>query len=135
MIKQMSIASPKGCSEGGPRCSKGEEGVAKVCRAALRREGIEVDDLEREGYLGDPSVKGGFSLVGKGDALGKFNTAHGVFAFDGHIFVANREAHQVIEFTPTVFLTHSESLIASPMNFCCIAKAHGILIRKLSTDA
>jgi hypothetical protein len=32
---------------------------------------------------------------GKGDALGKFNTAHGVFAHDGHIFVANREAHQV----------------------------------------
>ena len=29
-----------------------------------------------------------------------FGTAHGVFAHDGHIFVANREAHQVPEFTP-----------------------------------
>ena len=32
---------------------------------------------------------------GKGSAAGKFRTAHGVFAYDGHIFVANREAHQV----------------------------------------
>ena len=29
---------------------------------------------------------------GKGDAPGKFNTAHGVFAWDDHIYVANREA-------------------------------------------
>ena len=32
---------------------------------------------------------------GKGDAAGQFRTAHGVFAYDGHIFVANREAHEV----------------------------------------
>ena len=37
---------------------------------------------------------------GKGDGAGQFQTAHGVFAHDGHIFVANREAHQVLEFTP-----------------------------------
>ena len=37
---------------------------------------------------------------GKGTERGRFSTAHGVFAHDGHIFVANREAHQVLEFTP-----------------------------------
>ena len=36
---------------------------------------------------------------GKGDEPGKFQTAHGIFAYDGNIFVANREASQVIEFT------------------------------------
>lgn len=35
---------------------------------------------------------------GKGDGLGKFRTAHGVFAFEDNIYVANREAHQVVKF-------------------------------------
>ena len=38
-------------------------GVAKVSRAALGRIGIEVDVLEREGYLGDPSVKGSLRIL------------------------------------------------------------------------
>ena len=38
-------------------------GVAKLSRAALRRVGIGVDDLEREGYLGDPSVKGSLRIL------------------------------------------------------------------------
>lgn len=36
---------------------------------------------------------------GKGTAAGQFTTAHGVTAHDGHIYVANREAHQVVKFT------------------------------------
>ena len=36
---------------------------------------------------------------GKGDEPGQFRTAHGVYAHEGHIFVANREAHQVVKFT------------------------------------
>ena len=35
---------------------------------------------------------------GKGNKPGQFNTAHGVFAHDDHIYVANREAHQVVKF-------------------------------------
>jgi hypothetical protein len=34
------------------------KGVAKVSRAALRHIGIELEDIEADGYLGDPSVKG-----------------------------------------------------------------------------
>ena len=37
-------------------------GVAKVSRAALGRVGIEVDVLECEGYLGDPSCSGKVSV-------------------------------------------------------------------------
>ena len=36
---------------------------------------------------------------GKGKELGKFNTAHGVFAKDDHIYVANRQSFQVLKFT------------------------------------
>ena len=37
---------------------------------------------------------------GKGTEPGKFQTAHGVTAFEGHIYVSNREAHAVNKFTP-----------------------------------
>ncbi|MBK8504435.1 MAG: hypothetical protein IPL46_20855 [Saprospiraceae bacterium] len=36
---------------------------------------------------------------GKGDEPGQFQTAHGVYAHDGHILVANRAAGQVVKFT------------------------------------
>lgn len=36
---------------------------------------------------------------GKGDNPGQFKTAHGVYAHDGHILVANRAAGQVVKFT------------------------------------
>jgi len=36
---------------------------------------------------------------GKGGEPGQFKTAHGILAHDGHIFVANRAAHQVVKFT------------------------------------
>lgn len=37
---------------------------------------------------------------GKGNAPGQFQTAHGVYARDGHILVANRAAGQVVKFRP-----------------------------------
>lgn len=37
---------------------------------------------------------------GKGDQPGQFQTAHGVYAHDGHILVANRAAGQIVKFTP-----------------------------------
>ncbi|MEM1120801.1 MAG: hypothetical protein AAGJ18_10165 [Bacteroidota bacterium] len=37
---------------------------------------------------------------GKGKAPGQFQTAHGVYAHDGHILVANRAAGQVVKFRP-----------------------------------
>lgn len=36
---------------------------------------------------------------GKGDNPGQFQTAHGVYAHDGHVLVANRAAGQVVKFT------------------------------------
>ena len=36
---------------------------------------------------------------GKGDNPGQFQTAHGVYAYDNHVFVANRAAGQVVKFT------------------------------------
>ena len=36
---------------------------------------------------------------GKGKQPGQFNTAHGVFAKDDHIYVANRQSFQVVKFT------------------------------------
>ncbi len=37
---------------------------------------------------------------GKGDQPGQFQTAHGIYAHEDHIFVANRAAGQVVKFTP-----------------------------------
>lgn len=36
---------------------------------------------------------------GKGDKPGQFQTAHGIYAHEGHILVANRAAGQVVKFT------------------------------------
>ena len=36
---------------------------------------------------------------GKGDNPGQFQTAHGIYAHEGHIYVANRAAGQVVKFT------------------------------------
>jgi hypothetical protein len=60
---------------------------------------------------------------GKGDGPGKFNTAHGVFAYDGHIFVANREAHQVLEYTPTGQLIRALPDIPDGARICNVARA------------
>lgn len=42
---------------------------------------------------------GSLAWGGKGDAPGQFQTAHGVYAHDNHILVANRAAGQVVQFT------------------------------------
>ena len=60
---------------------------------------------------------------GKGDAPGKFDTAHGVFAHDGSIFVANREAHQVLEFTPTGKLVRALPDIPDGARICNVSRA------------
>eukprot|EP00747_Dinoflagellata_sp_TGD_P039113 gnl/TRDRNA2_/TRDRNA2_140070_c0_seq2.p1 gnl/TRDRNA2_/TRDRNA2_140070_c0~~gnl/TRDRNA2_/TRDRNA2_140070_c0_seq2.p1 ORF type:complete len:333 (-),score=57.54 gnl/TRDRNA2_/TRDRNA2_140070_c0_seq2:103-1101(-) len=36
---------------------------------------------------------------GRGNQPGQFQTAHGIFAYDRHVYVANREACQVVKFT------------------------------------
>lgn len=41
----------------------------------------------------------GLAWGGKGDQPGQFKTAHGVYAHENHIFVANRAAGQVVKFT------------------------------------
>lgn len=42
---------------------------------------------------------GSLAWGGKGDEPGQFQTAHGVYAHEGHILVANRAAGQVVKFT------------------------------------
>jgi len=42
---------------------------------------------------------GNLAWGGKGDSPGQFQTAHGVYAHDDHILVANRAAGQVVKFT------------------------------------
>jgi len=59
---------------------------------------------------------------GKGDAPGKFNTAHGIFAFDGHIFVANRERHQVLEFTEAGHLIRCLPDLPDSARICNVAR-------------
>ena len=60
---------------------------------------------------------------GKGDGPGQFNTAHGIFAYDGHIFVANREAHQVLEFTKDGHLIRAMPDIPDTARICNVARA------------
>jgi len=60
---------------------------------------------------------------GKGDAPGKFNTAHGIFAWDDHIYVANREAHQVVKFTKDGKLVNCLPNIPDEARICNIARA------------
>ena len=60
---------------------------------------------------------------GKGSERGRFSTAHGVFAHDGHIFVANREAHQVLEFTPEGSLVRAMPDLPHNARICNVAYA------------
>eukprot|EP00037_Helgoeca_nana_P021541 m.217402 g.217402 ORF g.217402 m.217402 type:complete len:352 (+) comp25683_c2_seq2:35-1090(+) len=59
---------------------------------------------------------------GKGDAPGQFKTAHGVTAYEGHIYVANREAHQVNKFTPGGDLVEILKGVPEGARICNIAK-------------
>lgn len=60
---------------------------------------------------------------GKGDAPGNFRTAHGVTAHDGHIYVSNREAFQVIKFTADGKLVEVMPDIPSGSRICNVAHA------------
>lgn len=65
---------------------------------------------------------------GKGDGAAQFRTAHGIFAHDDHIFVANREAHQVIEFTKTGELVRHLPDIPDTARICNVARAHDYFV-------
>ena len=67
---------------------------------------------------------------GKGDGAAQFQIAHGVFAHEGHIFVANREAHQVLEFTPGGQLVRMRGDIPAGARICNVARAgeHGYFV-------
>ena len=58
---------------------------------------------------------------GKGRTPGMFKIAHGVFAHDGHIFVANREAHQIIKFTKEGKLVELVNDIPKGSRMCNVA--------------
>ena len=60
---------------------------------------------------------------GKGDGAAQFQTAHGIFAHGGHIFVANREAHQVLEFTPEGALVRMLGDVPVGARICNVARA------------
>lgn len=60
---------------------------------------------------------------GKGDELGRFQTAHGIFAYDDSIFVANREKHEVIEFSPEGKLIRMLPDIPETARICNVARA------------
>ncbi len=77
----------------------------------------EYDQLHKEWRWG-PLAWGG-----KGTEPGKFQTAHGIFSHDGRIFVANREAHQVVEFTPEGKLVRIMPDIPDGARICNLAKA------------
>ncbi|RMG20618.1 MAG: hypothetical protein D6730_19605 [Bacteroidetes bacterium] len=42
---------------------------------------------------------GSLAWGGKGDQPGQFQTAHGIYAHDGYLLVANRAAQQIVKFT------------------------------------
>lgn len=73
-------------------------------------------------------VWGPLAWGGKGNAPGKFQTAHGIFAHNDHIYVANREAHQVIEFTKTGQLVRCLPDIPESARICNVARSDNYFI-------
>lgn len=65
---------------------------------------------------------------GKGDGAGQFNTAHGIFAYNGHIYVANREANQVIQFTKDGSLVKMFADIPETARICNVARADNYFV-------
>ncbi len=67
---------------------------------------------------------------GKGDEPGQFKTAHGVFAHQGCIYVANREAHEVCKFDARGTLLEKLPAIPSGSRICNLSHAadHGWLV-------
>lgn len=64
---------------------------------------------------------GAVAWGGKGTAPGQFKTAHGVYAHDNHIFVANRESFKVDKFTPDGKLVESLKDIPHGSKVCNVA--------------
>ena len=62
---------------------------------------------------------------GKGDGPGQFRTAHGITAHNGHLYVANREAFQVVQFTPEGALVGVLPEIPLGSRICNASKAKG----------
>jgi hypothetical protein len=77
------IAAPSNCDAASPTCAH-MRALSLVPQFVLTAS--EKDGMWEWGPL---------AWGGKGKAAGQFQTAHGIFAHAGHIFVANREAHQV----------------------------------------
>ena len=60
---------------------------------------------------------------GKGTKAGEFQTAHGVFAHGGKIYVANREAHEVIEFGEDGAFLRALPDVPDGARICNVARA------------
>ena len=62
---------------------------------------------------------------GKGDGAGQFRTAHGVTCHNGHVYVANREAFQVVKFAPDGALVEVLPGVPHGSRICNVAVAKG----------
>jgi hypothetical protein len=58
---------------------------------------------------------------GKGDGPAQFKTAHGVFAHESHVYVADREHHAVLQFTKNGELVKSFPDIPAGSRICNVA--------------
>lgn len=74
-------------------------------------------------HVGGEWQWGPIAWGGKGDSPGQFQTAHGLFAHSGHIYVANREAHQLVQFTPTGRFVRCVPDIPSGARICNVARS------------
>jgi len=72
---------------------------------------------------GDEWVWAPVAWGGKGERAGQFRTAHGILAHQGHIYVANREAFEVLKFTPDGVLVESMPDIPDGSRICNISYA------------
>ena len=65
---------------------------------------------------------------GKGDCPGRFQTAHGVFAHDDSIFVANRAAHEVVQYTKDGMFVRTFPEIPDGSLICNVARADNFFV-------
>jgi hypothetical protein len=84
----------------------------------------EGDFVVSAGKLGGGEWRWGANAWGgKGDGPGQFRTAHGIFAHDHHLYVANRERFEVIKFTPNGALVEVLPDIPDGSRICNVAHA------------
>jgi hypothetical protein len=65
---------------------------------------------------------------GRGIGPGRFQTAHGIFAHDDHIFVANRAAHEVVQFTKAGDFVRTFPDIPSGALICNVSRADNFFV-------